>query len=103
MSNWLQHSSRSPSKWTAADRARVGRWAIVSAVLFGLVTLSSAQTVKITEYPLPAGLELPQGITTGLDGALWLTSNDGIGRLRTDGVVTNTYSVGSVSGLPNVA
>ena len=36
----------------------------------------------VTEYPLPAA-GLPEGITTGPDGALWFTESNGnrIGRL----------------------
>ena len=103
MSNLLQRSNRSLSKLAEADRSKQGRWAIVAAMLFILAMVSPAQTVKITEYPLPDALNLPQGITKGPDGALWLVSNVGIGRINTAGVVTNTYSLGSVSGLPNSA
>jgi len=37
----------------------------------------------------------PEGVTAGPDGALWFTSNGGVSRLSTGGVITNTWSVES--------
>lgn len=105
MPKLLQCSKRIPNwpTFTKSSRLKPRGRAITSAILFGLAMVSSAQTVSITEYPLPPGLELPQGIATGPDGALWLTSNRGIGRINTAAVVTNTYPIGSVSGVPSNA
>ena len=46
------------------------------------------------------GMDGPQGITVGPDGALWFTNfaNNTIGRITTDGVVTNYYTGVGIDG-----
>ena len=55
------------------------------------------------DYPLAeTGLDGPEGITTGPDGALWFTSQGhpgDIGRITTSGVITNCTS--SALGIPS--
>jgi streptogramin lyase len=103
MSKLLEWSSRNLNMLKRPEGRKLERRAILATMLFSVALVSTAQTVKITEYPLPAGLNIPQGITKGPDGALWLTSLTAIGRISTAGVVTNTYSLGSISGVPNDA
>jgi virginiamycin B lyase len=55
----------------------------------GKITLAGV----ITEYPLPPEAANPDGITTGPDHALWFAGGTSIGRMTTDGVVTDTYPV----------
>jgi virginiamycin B lyase len=56
----------------------------------GRITSSGA----ITEYAAPNGV-LGFGIAAGSDGALWFTEdqNNSIGRMTTDGVITNQFQV----------
>jgi len=41
---------------------------------------------QFTEFPVPPGL--PQGIAAGLDGELWFTDNNVLGRIDTHGAIT---------------
>jgi virginiamycin B lyase len=43
---------------------------------------------QLTTFPLSGGMQSPLGITVGPDGALWFTDSGGIGRITTDGDVT---------------
>ncbi len=56
-------------------------------------TLLPAQTVSITEYPVPTSTSEPGPITAGPDGALWFleTNNEfgyRVGRITTSGIIT---------------
>ena len=46
-----------------------------------------------------SGIEVPEGITVGPDGALWFTDSGGdtIGRITTSGTVTSYASTGFFS------
>jgi virginiamycin B lyase len=64
----------------------------LAALLWGITAAAPAETwIYVTEHPLPNGVEYPEWITTGSDGALWFTASY-IGRMTTAGKVT-LYSV----------
>jgi streptogramin lyase len=68
------------------------------ALVAGLSLASSPAQASITEFPLPAANSDPNGITSGLDGALWFTEDGGslrvgpgpdmIGRITPTGTIT---------------
>src|ERR1035441_9673226 len=63
--------------------------------------ISSAQSIRITEYAMPTG-NAPWGITTGSDGALWFTEyyDNKIGRISTVGAITE-YAIPTPNNQPN--
>ena len=68
-------------------RPRLRRWAALAAVLAlldGVAGTVAGQTIQ--EFPTPAAYR-PYGITTGPDGALWFSENEGLGLI---GRVTNS-------------
>jgi len=74
---------------------------VLSCLLLGAFTKSPAQTVNITEYPVPgnsgpaANFQL-WAITAGPDGALWFTETNCscIGRITTAGAITEYAAQG---------
>jgi len=82
--------------WSVLAR---GVW--LAALLLGASGIVSAQTVTITEYPVPTVNSFPGGITAGPDGALWFTESETnkIGRITRAGVVTE-YTVPTASTYP---
>ena len=66
---------------------------VVPGLLVGLLAgpfVPAVASPTITEYPLPAAADFPNGITAGPDGALWFTDSSGtIGRITTSGSVTD--------------
>jgi hypothetical protein len=75
---------------------------VVAAPIVTVDWLDSAEAAQITEFPIPTGSSLPQGITAGPDGALWFTERAGnkIGRITTAGVVTNEFTVPTANSSP---
>ncbi|HXM43700.1 MAG TPA: hypothetical protein VN924_20870 [Bryobacteraceae bacterium] len=70
------------------------RIAWFAALLLGITTTATAETwINVTQYPLSNGVEYPEGIALGSDGALWFTVGTFyVGRITTGGVIT-LYSV----------
>jgi virginiamycin B lyase len=66
--------------FTELDANRIGR-----------ITTAGA----ITQFDLPGGVSVPIGITNGPDGALWFTDSSGVGRIATDGTITQRWTGGS--------
>jgi virginiamycin B lyase len=64
--------------FTELDANRIGR-----------ITTTGA----ITQFDVPSGSDNPVAITNGPDGALWFTNEYGVGRITTDGTVTQKASV----------
>lgn len=107
-------NSRGGVSPVARGRATMGRSrglllirALLSAA-FGAASLefaaSSAIAQTIVEYPVSGlstwSLENGSAIAPGPDGALWFVRNDGIGRITTDGDVTEFYVPnGTVAGI----
>jgi virginiamycin B lyase len=54
----------------------------------------------VAGYPISAPGNGPFGIAPGRDGALWFTENTGhqIGRMTTEGRITNEYDIGTQPG-----
>jgi len=53
-----------------------------------LPAIAAAQQIAVGESPIPTAHSYPQGITAGLDGALWFTEFNKIGCITTAGVIT---------------
>src|SRR5215469_6247585 len=68
---------------------RAKEYFVVAMLLSWAATLS-AQSVNITEYPVPTANSDPALITQGPDGALWFTEGLGnkIARVSTSGAIT---------------
>src|SRR5436309_10199056 len=64
--------------FTELDASRIGR-----------ITTSGV----ITQFDLPGAASNPIAITNGPDGALWFTDQGGVGRIATDGTVTQKSNV----------
>lgn len=64
---------------------------VVLALACGLASQGAAQTVTITEYPIPTTNTQPFFVAAGADGALWFTefSGNAIGRATTTGAITS--------------
>jgi len=72
---------------------------VACATLGQLCTSLIAQTVSITEYPVPTA-SFPFAIAAGPDGALWFTElSNKIGRITTAGVITE-FPVPTVASQP---
>ena len=69
--------------------------AFVPAVLPGSVASAGGGGGVITSFTDPS-IDVPDGITSGPDGALWFTNegNNSVGRITTSGVVTNYTATG---------
>jgi virginiamycin B lyase len=48
----------------------------------------------ITQFDVPSNLSPPVGITNGPDGALWFTNYDSVGRIGTDGTISQRATRG---------
>ena len=80
------------------------RWWLVPLLSVLLTTTSQALVPRLATavesggtLSIPAyGMDAPEGVTTGPDGALWFTNanNNSIGRITTAGVVTNYTGTG---------
>jgi streptogramin lyase len=55
-------------------------------------------SLGVVQYPLPASNSLPSSITTGPDGNMWFTEQNGIGRISLEGILTEF----AVSGASNI-
>ena len=76
----------------------------LAALLVALPAAAATGTVRQT--PIPTTNSQPVQIVSGPDGALWFTEVAGnqIGRITTDGTITNEYPVPTVaSGLDDIA
>ena len=65
--------------------------AAVAIPLSGAIRHSHAQgTVTFTEFPIPTSNSTPNDITTGPDGNLWFTEEEGskIGKITSSGIIT---------------
>jgi uncharacterized protein (TIGR03437 family) len=73
----------------------------LAALLLSLATISSAQSITFTEYPISTLGFNPNYITAGLDGAIWFTVSDSskIGRITTVGAVT-AYATPTLNSSP---
>ena len=73
-----------------------------AAGLLLAVAFTCPAQVTFTAYPLPTGLSVPNGITTGPDGNLWFAERLGnaIGRITTAGVITH-FPVPTSDSFPN--
>lgn len=71
------------------------------ALLISLGLMLPAQTINVTEYPIPTPNSGAAAITVGPDEALWFTEKAGkIGRITTSGVITE-YPVPTSSSPPH--
>jgi streptogramin lyase len=78
--------------------ARVPRWigtvaiAVMTATAVVFTPLAAGASVTaITEFPIPTGSTMPQGITLGSDGNLWFAESTGgskIGQITPGGAIT---------------
>ncbi len=86
-----------------AFRARL-RALLLSVLLLIVRTLSSAQSVRFTEYPLASSAAFPESIVAGPDGALWFPEYFGnkIGRITTAGAFSEYPVPTSSSGLDSI-
>jgi streptogramin lyase len=81
---------------------RAGGLSLWLVLPLGLPSALRAQSVTITEYPLPvASSATPGGISAGPDGALWFTEVGGnkIGRITMSGMITE-YPVPTAASNP---
>lgn len=84
---------RSPSR---AKRRGLAALVACAAVLAAGPLLGASIPGTITEFPLSFD-DNPFGIVTGPDGAMWFVATDQnfVGRMTTDGVITNKFTVGN--------
>ena len=76
-----------PTNRFGGYRKPVKRGTRISAgFLLGVFPLA-AQTLVITEYPIPTAHSVPQGICAGPDGNLWFTELSNIGRITPAGTI----------------
>jgi streptogramin lyase len=97
-----------PGKHT--PRHRIARLALTLLIALSVAPLAAglrapaavgAATV-IDVYPIPTAGGSPYSIAAGSDGALWFTEFNGnkIGRITTEGVITNEYPVPTAGSVP---
>src|SRR2546421_9401158 len=68
---------------------------------FGKLQATRADSISMTEYPVPTANSKPENITRGPDGNLWFTEFFGnkIGRISTTGIITE-YPIPTSSSWP---
>src|SRR5580704_5660339 len=81
-------------------RTRLKRrmWSAALLLIFCAVTLAQPQP-PLQEFPLPTPKSFPEPITAGPDGAVWFAGEFGIGRIATNGAITEYSAPGSNPGI----
>jgi len=75
----------SPARWSAA---------FFLVLIFGTSLLAQNGTVSFTEYSIPTASSFPVGITSGPDGAIWFAERSKIGRISSNGTITEYPNAG---------